>query len=111
MNNSEEQNKIAELILNYTMPYYISKAIKPIELIKITTGQKVTIEISDLTVRLYGENPESYRRKRGLNLFTGELEEFRETLLPRLKWEVIETMPATNKRKFYDSIVIWIEEH
>ena len=111
MNDSEEQNKIAELILNYSMPFYISKAIKPTELIKITTGQKGTIEISDLTVRLYGENPESYRRKRGLNLFTGELEEFRETLLPRLKWEVIETMPATNKRKFYDSIVIWIEEN
>lgn len=109
MNDSEEQIKIAELILDYTMPYYISKVIKPTELVMITTGQKVSIEISDLTVRLYGEKPESYRRRRGLNSFTRELEKFRETLLPKLKWKVIEITPASNW-KFYDSIVIWIGE-
>lgn len=109
MNDSEEQIKIAELILDYTMPHYISKVIKPTELVMITTGQKVSIEISDLTVRLYGEKPESYRRRRGLNSFTRELEKFRETLLPKLKWKVIEITPVSNW-KFYDSIVIWIGE-
>lgn len=105
----DESIKFYDTVLQYGLSDFLKKAFTSRELKALCSGKKVTIELTDLAERIYGENPASIYRMRSLKSLVIELSELKKTMVHTLSWET-KTTPRYSNREHYEEITIFIKE-